>query len=647
MSCTGCMPSRRRSVEPDLQRELGRRVALYQIAATAPKLSQEDAELAWRFGFRPELDGGELAAGRGGVRRAPARLHGLGALRRRRATSRCVGLPRGRSHVVPGSPAERSRAHLGRRALALDPALPVHVAARRARRARAGRRARDVARRRCALARRVSTPRSTSRSFCPEPTPYRTGMLDRLSARPELDLTVVYAATRGPAAGVGHRRAVTARWSPTASASRAPRACSGTTTHCRSASSGALRDADPDVVVVSGWSTFASQATVAWCTAPRRPVRAPRRVQRAGRAARVAADGEERGRADGGRRRGRDARRRLPRPRLDARTGRPRRPDLGRRQHGRCRPLRPRGGRARLASRHAPRGCRYRGRRCRRALRCAPRTREGPRHARARRQPSAGEPAARGCSWRGPGPERESLALLAAELGVRLVLLPDTPWERIVERYVRRRRVRAPLAPRAVGRRRQRGRGVRAAARPLRSGRCRLRPARGRPERPARTGRRRRGRGRGAPRARGRPEAAPRDGRGLAGDRRPAGATSRASTGSYASCGASPGVSPRAPRRRARAARRRRRPTSTRRGAGALLPRAARRSASSPRTRATASTVASGSYGTTSASPSARTTTRSPSGRTRSPPCPTDAASAATSPKFSPPEARTNTSARR
>ena len=35
----------------------------------------------------------------------------------------------------------------------------------------------------------------------------------------------------------------------------------------------------------------------------------------------------------------------------------------------------------------------------------------------------------------GSGPEREHLASLSSELGVRLVLLPDIPWERIVERY--------------------------------------------------------------------------------------------------------------------------------------------------------------------------------------------------------------------
>ena len=33
------------------------------------------------------------------------------------------------------------------------------------------------------------------------------------------------------------------------------------------------------------------------------------------------------------------------------------------------------------------------------------------------------------------GPERERLVALAAELGVRLVLLPELPWERISERF--------------------------------------------------------------------------------------------------------------------------------------------------------------------------------------------------------------------
>ena len=36
----------------------------------------------------------------------------------------------------------------------------------------------------------------------------------------------------------------------------------------------------------------------------------------------------------------------------------------------------------------------------------------------------------------GSGTERERLESLAAGLGVRLVVLPDVPWERIVERFV-------------------------------------------------------------------------------------------------------------------------------------------------------------------------------------------------------------------
>jgi glycosyltransferase involved in cell wall biosynthesis len=36
----------------------------------------------------------------------------------------------------------------------------------------------------------------------------------------------------------------------------------------------------------------------------------------------------------------------------------------------------------------------------------------------------------------GSGPERERLRSLAEGLGVGLVLLPDVPWERVVERYV-------------------------------------------------------------------------------------------------------------------------------------------------------------------------------------------------------------------
>jgi glycosyltransferase involved in cell wall biosynthesis len=98
----------------------------------------------------------------------------------------------------------------------------------------------------------------------PEPTPYRTGMLDRVAERPELDLTVVYAARavqrRAWGVELGHR-AVLLDGVQVPGASRVLR-------HDYPLSVGvfpALRDARPEVVVVSGWSTFASQATIAWC----------------------------------------------------------------------------------------------------------------------------------------------------------------------------------------------------------------------------------------------------------------------------------------------------------------------------------------------------------------------------------------------
>jgi glycosyltransferase involved in cell wall biosynthesis len=247
----------------ELQRELGRRVALGQIAATAPNLSQQDAELAWRFGFRPELDGEELARGEEAYVEllraftASGRYAGceLEPVRRiaARTVARRAGLARG-----------ALRARLVRRALSLDPALAVHVAGRRAARVRAGRRARGIARTTLhAQHAGVESPIRVA-LVLPEPTPYRTGMLDRLAGRPELDLTVVYAARavqrRTWDVRLGHR-AVLLDGRRVPGASRLLR-------HEYPISTGvfgALRDARPEVVVVSGWSTFASQATIAWC----------------------------------------------------------------------------------------------------------------------------------------------------------------------------------------------------------------------------------------------------------------------------------------------------------------------------------------------------------------------------------------------
>ena len=98
----------------------------------------------------------------------------------------------------------------------------------------------------------------------PEPTPYRAPLFDRIAQR--VDLTVVYAAHtvagRGWTVPLDHP-AVFLRGVRVPGVRRLVR-------HDYPVTPGvvpALRRSRPDVVVVSGWSTFASQAAVAWCLA--------------------------------------------------------------------------------------------------------------------------------------------------------------------------------------------------------------------------------------------------------------------------------------------------------------------------------------------------------------------------------------------
>jgi glycosyltransferase involved in cell wall biosynthesis len=104
----------------------------------------------------------------------------------------------------------------------------------------------------------------------PEPTPYRAPLLDRVAALPEIDLTVVYAAhtvaSRRWQVDIDHA-AVFLRGVNVPGARAVLRHDYPITPGIL----GALADARPDVVVVSGWSTFASQASVAWCRLRRVP----------------------------------------------------------------------------------------------------------------------------------------------------------------------------------------------------------------------------------------------------------------------------------------------------------------------------------------------------------------------------------------
>jgi glycosyltransferase involved in cell wall biosynthesis len=104
----------------------------------------------------------------------------------------------------------------------------------------------------------------------PEPTPYRAPLFDLIAARDDIDLTVVYAART--VAG----RTWTVEPRHTAVFLSGPRLPGvGRVLHhdypLTPGVFGALRAARPDVIVVSGWSTFASQAAIAWSRAKRVP----------------------------------------------------------------------------------------------------------------------------------------------------------------------------------------------------------------------------------------------------------------------------------------------------------------------------------------------------------------------------------------
>jgi glycosyltransferase involved in cell wall biosynthesis/GT2 family glycosyltransferase len=241
-----------------LQRECQRRVALREIAALAPHLDEERAALAWRAGAgRPLRPGTAVAAADGLIELVDAFEHRYGGAEARRAAA--WSLVRARASTG-------ERAVLAAKAARLDPGLPV-AGVGRLRRRHAGRRERVAA---AAWLRSNGDGPVRLTVVLPEPTPYRTPLLDRVAARPEVELTVVYAGAsvqrRTWATGTQHRSVVLeGRLVP--GAYRVVR-------HEYPVTPGvfaALADSEPDLVVVSGWSTFASQAAAAWCRRHRVP----------------------------------------------------------------------------------------------------------------------------------------------------------------------------------------------------------------------------------------------------------------------------------------------------------------------------------------------------------------------------------------
>jgi glycosyltransferase involved in cell wall biosynthesis len=104
----------------------------------------------------------------------------------------------------------------------------------------------------------------------PEPTPYRAPLFDRVAGRDDIELLVIYAAktvaSRAWSVELRHPHVFLR-------GVRLP-GVRGVLRHDYPLTFGirrALAGSNPDVVVVSGWSTFASQAAVVWCRLHRIP----------------------------------------------------------------------------------------------------------------------------------------------------------------------------------------------------------------------------------------------------------------------------------------------------------------------------------------------------------------------------------------
>ena len=231
----------------ELQQSFQRQVALREIARVAPHLSAAEADLAWRLATAQTIpDGSRHEAGRALV----ALLAEFEARYGRQSDERAAAAKAlGRARLL-GDMAK------------LAPWLPAQMVTERLR-----------SRRRVAPG-EPGRPENGGRLrvtvVSPEPTPYRSPLFDRLAERPELDLTVVYAATTvagRPWSVEPRHRSVFLRGVSLPGARRLLR-------HDYPVTPGvirALQAAQPDVVVVSGWSTFAAQAAITWSRARRIP----------------------------------------------------------------------------------------------------------------------------------------------------------------------------------------------------------------------------------------------------------------------------------------------------------------------------------------------------------------------------------------
>jgi glycosyltransferase involved in cell wall biosynthesis len=221
-----------------LQRLHQREIAIRQIRALAPEV---DAELASSLAMHDDVSKRARAAYRQ-VLEAFERRYGSDPAVRAAATRK-----------------------LARAGSARDVRAMVPFAREKARRAHKGRAARQRAR--TWLATLPHRVRVTVVS--PEPTPYRAPLFDRIAARSEIDLTVVYAAhtVAGRTWSVEPRhRHVFLRGISLPARPLLRHDYPLTPEILR-----VLHETRPEVVAVTGWSTFPSQAAIAWCRARRIP----------------------------------------------------------------------------------------------------------------------------------------------------------------------------------------------------------------------------------------------------------------------------------------------------------------------------------------------------------------------------------------
>ena len=236
---------------------LRRTIAVGRILAVAPGLGPEGAESAWLVGDARAVPAGQEADA------VDAYLELLAGFAGR--PERAVRLLAGRAVARVALRADAgAKATILRRALAVDPALAAHAISTRSRRRAATKALRLTAG--PVLRGRPATQPVRVTVVAPEPTPYRSPLFDRVAARPEIDLTVVYAAEtvadRRWSVEPQHRTVVLR-------GVRLP-FVRRLLHHDYPVTPGighALREAHPEVVVVTGWSTFASQAAIVWCRA--------------------------------------------------------------------------------------------------------------------------------------------------------------------------------------------------------------------------------------------------------------------------------------------------------------------------------------------------------------------------------------------